>query len=57
MGKNQDPYPGSGSGMNSLDHISECLETIFRVKILWARTTRHRRAARDKTGKRYKGQT
>jgi hypothetical protein len=23
----------------------------------WARTTRHRRAARDKTGKRYKGQT
>jgi hypothetical protein len=26
--------PGSGSGMNSPDHISESLETIFGVKIL-----------------------
>jgi hypothetical protein len=26
MGKK---YPGSGSGMNNLDHISESLETIF----------------------------
>ncbi len=25
---------GSGSGMNNPDHISECLETIFWVKIL-----------------------
>jgi hypothetical protein len=25
---------GSGSGMNKPDHISECLETIFWVKIL-----------------------
>jgi hypothetical protein len=25
---------GSGSGMNNPDHISESLETIFRVKIL-----------------------
>jgi hypothetical protein len=25
---------GSGSGMNSVDHISESLETIFWVKIL-----------------------
>jgi hypothetical protein len=25
---------GSGSGMNNPDHISECLETIFLVKIL-----------------------
>jgi hypothetical protein len=32
--KNQDPDPGSGSGMNIPDHISESLETIFRVKIL-----------------------
>jgi hypothetical protein len=32
--KNQDPDPRSGSGMNNLDHISECLETIFWVKIL-----------------------
>jgi len=24
---------GSGSGMNDLDHISECIETIFWVKI------------------------
>jgi hypothetical protein len=29
--KSQDP--GSGSGMNILDHISESLETIFCVKI------------------------
>jgi hypothetical protein len=26
--------PGSGSGMNDPDHISENLETIFLVKIL-----------------------
>ncbi len=32
MNKNQDP--GSGSGMNILDHISESLETIFWVKML-----------------------
>jgi hypothetical protein len=32
MGKNHDP--GSGSGMNIPDHISEGLETIFLVKIL-----------------------
>jgi hypothetical protein len=32
MGKNQDPNPGSRSGMNNLDHISESLETIFWVK-------------------------
>jgi hypothetical protein len=25
---------GSGSGMNNPDHISECFETIFRIKIL-----------------------
>jgi hypothetical protein len=31
---NQDPDPGSGSGMNILDHISESLESIFRVKTL-----------------------
>jgi hypothetical protein len=31
LGKNQDP--GSGSGMNNPDHISESLETIFWVKI------------------------
>jgi hypothetical protein len=30
--KNQDP--GSGSGMNNPDRISESLETIFWVKIL-----------------------
>jgi hypothetical protein len=30
MGKN----PGSGSGMNNLDHNSESLETIFWFKIL-----------------------
>jgi hypothetical protein len=34
MGKNEDPEPGSGSGMNILDHISESLETIFWVKIV-----------------------
>jgi hypothetical protein len=28
-GKNQDPCPGSGSGMNHPDHISERLETIL----------------------------
>ncbi len=33
MGKNQDPDPGSGSGMNNPDHISESLETIFWPKI------------------------
>ncbi len=27
--KNQYPAPGSGSGMNNPDHISESLETIF----------------------------
>jgi hypothetical protein len=32
MGKNQDP--GSGSGMNNPDHISESLETIFLGQIL-----------------------
>jgi hypothetical protein len=32
--KNQDPDPGSGSGMNNPDHITESLETIFWVKIL-----------------------
>jgi hypothetical protein len=32
MSKNQDP--GSGSGMNILDHISESLETIFWLKML-----------------------
>ncbi len=26
--------PGYGSGMNNQDHISECLETFFWVKIL-----------------------
>ncbi len=30
----RDPDPGSGSGMNDPDHISESLETIFWVKIL-----------------------
>jgi hypothetical protein len=29
-----DPDPGSGSGRNNPDNISEGLETIFRVKIL-----------------------
>ncbi len=32
--KNQDQDPGSGSGMNIPDHISESLETIWWVKIL-----------------------
>ena len=32
--KNQDPVPGSGSGMNNPDYISESLETIFWVQIL-----------------------
>ncbi len=32
--KNQDPDPGSGSGMNIPNHISESLGTIFWVKIL-----------------------
>ncbi len=32
IGKNQDPNPGSGSGMNNPDHMS--LETNFWVKIL-----------------------
>jgi hypothetical protein len=32
--KNQGPDPGSRSGMNNPDHISESLETIFWVKIL-----------------------
>jgi hypothetical protein len=27
-----DPDPGSGSGINILDHIPESLETIFWVK-------------------------
>jgi hypothetical protein len=30
--KNQVPDPGSGSGMNIPDHISESLETSFWVK-------------------------
>jgi hypothetical protein len=37
MGKKiriRDPDPGSGSGMNNPDHISESLETIFWVKII-----------------------
>jgi hypothetical protein len=34
MGKNQYPHPVSGSGLNILDHLSDSLETIFRVKIL-----------------------
>ncbi len=34
MGKNQDPDPGSESGMNNPDHISASLETIFWVKTL-----------------------
>jgi hypothetical protein len=34
MGKNQDPDPGSGSGMHNPDHISESLEAIFWDKIL-----------------------
>jgi hypothetical protein len=32
--KNQDPDPGSRSGMNIPDHISESLGTIF-----WAKNT------------------
>jgi hypothetical protein len=32
--KHQDPDPGSETGMNNPDHISESLETIFWVKIL-----------------------
>ncbi len=32
--KNQDPDPGSESGIYSPKHISESLETIFWVKIL-----------------------
>jgi hypothetical protein len=34
MGKFQETDPGSESGMNNLDHISESLETIYWVKIL-----------------------
>jgi hypothetical protein len=34
MVKNQDPDPGSESGKNKPDRISESLETIFWVKIL-----------------------
>jgi hypothetical protein len=34
MGKTQDPDPRSGFGVNNPDHISECLEAIFWVKIL-----------------------
>jgi hypothetical protein len=34
MSKNPDSDPGSGSGMNIPDHISESLETIFWVKTL-----------------------
>jgi hypothetical protein len=33
MGKNLDPDPESGSGMNIPDHISESLETFFGLKI------------------------
>jgi hypothetical protein len=33
MGKNQDLYPGSASGMSNPDHFSESAETIFWVKI------------------------
>jgi hypothetical protein len=32
MGKNQDPDPKSGSGMNNPAQVSESLETIFLVK-------------------------
>jgi hypothetical protein len=32
--KNQDPDPGSGSGMNIPDNISESLETIFLVNLI-----------------------
>jgi hypothetical protein len=32
MGKNQDPDPGTGSGMNNPGQISESLETNFWVK-------------------------
>ncbi len=31
--KKQDPDQGSDSGMNSPDHISESLETIFWIKL------------------------
>jgi hypothetical protein len=34
MDKNQNPDPGSGSGMNIPDHISESIETIFGLKIV-----------------------
>jgi hypothetical protein len=34
MGKNQDPIPGSGTGMHIQDLISDSLETFFWVKIL-----------------------
>jgi hypothetical protein len=34
MGKKSGSDPGSKSGMNNLDHISESLETFFWVKIL-----------------------
>jgi hypothetical protein len=30
----KNPDPGSGSGMNNQDHISENLKTLFWVKIL-----------------------
>jgi hypothetical protein len=33
MCTNQDPDPGSESGMNNPDHISESLKNIFWVKI------------------------
>jgi hypothetical protein len=33
MGKNQDPDPGSESGINIPDHISEGLEQIFWVEL------------------------
>ncbi len=34
ISKKSDPVPGSGSGMNNPDYISESLETIFWVQIL-----------------------
>jgi hypothetical protein len=34
MGKNQDPDPGSQTGMNNPEHIAKSLKTIFWVKIL-----------------------
>jgi len=34
MGKNQYPCPGSGSGMNIPDYISESLATILGLKYL-----------------------